>query len=241
MTSYSEGDLIIPALRVIRENSDDINTSDLRKFLERKLDPSGDDLKILSGRPDTVFTQKVRNLKSHNTLEKLGFANYNNGIWTITEEGVNYLEEIEKQMKEEIKDSLKNQGLDEDELSDEEKDNYTGIIIEEGALINKSGERRVRSSKLRSLVIEKFKDENEGELFCTVCYFNYKEKYGSLGEGYIELHHKKPIHKMNIEGTQTSIDKAIEKVTLLCANCHRMVHRKKGEILTIKELKSLID
>ncbi len=59
-----------------------------------------------------------------------------------------------------------------------------------------------------------------GHLACELCGFDYSEKYGSLGEGFIEVHHKKPISAMK-EGEETHID----DLMLVCSSCHRMIHR----------------
>ncbi len=60
------------------------------------------------------------------------------------------------------------------------------------------------------------------------------ERYGEIGDGYIEGHHTKPISEMS-ENEQTKV----EDIALVCANCHRMLHRKRPW-LSITELKNLI-
>ena len=67
MSRISETDLIPTALEVIRNNPG-IRTSELIDELARIHNPTGEDLEILDGRNDTKFSQKVRNLKSHNTI-----------------------------------------------------------------------------------------------------------------------------------------------------------------------------
>ena len=65
---------------------------------------------------------------------------------------------------------------------------------------------------------EKFRKVH-GRLFCEACAFDFQAKYGSLGEGFIEAHHVTPLN----EGPRhTSPD----DLMMLCANCHRMVHRQ---------------
>lgn len=68
---------------------------------------------------------------------------------------------------------------------------------------------------------------------CVVCGFNFKDFYGNLGEGFIEVHHIVPISENQ---TKISIDPQ-KDLTVLCSNCHRMIHRKKGLTLTVEELK----
>ncbi|MPR06503.1 HNH endonuclease [Microvirga tunisiensis] len=58
-----------------------------------------------------------------------------------------------------------------------------------------------------------------GRLSCEVCNFDFEEKYGERGRGFIEAHHLKPLHTLS-EATKTSLG----DLALLCANCHRMIH-----------------
>jgi 5-methylcytosine-specific restriction enzyme A len=60
-------------------------------------------------------------------------------------------------------------------------------------------------------------------LRCQVCDVSFAEKYGPLGEGFIEAHHLRPISLLE-EGKPVSYDVATD-FAVLCANCHRMIHR----------------
>jgi 5-methylcytosine-specific restriction enzyme A len=60
-----------------------------------------------------------------------------------------------------------------------------------------------------------------GKLSCCVCAFDFAEAYGELGEGYIEGHHTTPVSELE----EVSSTKASD-IALVCANCHRMLHRK---------------
>ncbi|WP_339516047.1 MrcB family domain-containing protein [Pseudomonas sp. RL_15y_Pfl2_60] len=57
---------------------------------------------------------------------------------------------------------------------------------------------------------------------CEVCSVNFKDRYGPIGEGYIEAHHLKPI--ASLKGSRIQMDPQ-KDFAVLCANCHRMVHR----------------
>ena len=74
-----------------------------------------------------------------------------------------------------------------------------------------------------------------GKLFCEACGFDFKAVYGPRGDGFIECHHNIPLHEDEHERITRTTD-----LSLLCSNCHRMVHRKK-DWLTIRQLKNLID
>ena len=72
---------------------------------------------------------------------------------------------------------------------------------------------------------------------CQVCGFDFGQQYGEWGEGFIEVHHLTPLggDKSAVRDTDPGKD-----LTVLCANCHRMVHRKKKMVLSIEELKQKI-
>lgn len=90
----------------------------------------------------------------------------------------------------------------------------------------------VREIKSRSISLVQLAKRHYGST-CSICNFNFGETYGELGEGFIEMHHLKPIH----EGERVS---AVEDLRPVCSNCHRMLHRG-GEILSIEELKEKIE
>jgi len=72
---------------------------------------------------------------------------------------------------------------------------------------------RLRSAKLRQIA------RMGATPNCDVCGFDFKKVYGRLGEGYIEVHHQLPLHASGPRETRLS------DLVLLCANCHRMIHR----------------
>ena len=119
MTEYSERDLILPALEIINLNHD-VATADLIKMLEEKLDPDGEDIVILKGRSDTKFSQKVRNLVSHHTIDQYGLGYIQsvqrgkNWYHTITVVGKSYLDQYSSDEVE---------GIDVDVVSDQLNEN----------------------------------------------------------------------------------------------------------------------
>jgi hypothetical protein len=56
---------------------------------------------------------------------------------------------------------------------------------------------------------------------CNVCGFSFAATYGPLGDGFAEVHHVAPLGSLDGE---MLVDPATD-VVVLCANCHRMVHR----------------
>ena len=231
---YTERELIIPALRVINENPG-CDTSVLVNQLTELINPTGHNGDIIPGRSDTYFSQKVRNLKSHDTLEELGFATYKDGQWYITNRGRNYIDEGTN-----ILESLKNQGLNVSDINDEIQD-FSKVIIEEGAVIWRTEAQRQRSEWLRNEAVKYYKGKNEGQLICSVCDFNFEETYGERGHDFIEMHHMRPVSLMDVEGEKQTFEQALNNLAPVCSNCHRMIHRNKEEMLSVEELKSLIE
>lgn len=59
---------------------------------------------------------------------------------------------------------------------------------------------------------------------CQACGIDFERQYGSLGHEYIEAHHLTPIGELP-EGVPVPQDPK-KDFAVLCANCHRMIHRK---------------
>lgn len=57
---------------------------------------------------------------------------------------------------------------------------------------------------------------------CMACDFDFETVYGSVGKGYIVIHHTTPVSAM---GADYEVDPARDLVAI-CANCHAMVHRE---------------
>lgn len=72
---------------------------------------------------------------------------------------------------------------------------------------------------------------------CAVCHFDFEERYGALGKGFIHVHHHR-LQLASISGVH-KID-PIEDLVPLCPNCHAMIHRQ-AKMLSVKELKQLIN
>jgi len=70
---------------------------------------------------------------------------------------------------------------------------------------------------------------------CLVCGFDFKKHYGVHGENYIEVHHLKPLSKL----VEKTLINPITDMTVVCANCHRMMHRKRETLFTINDLKKI--
>lgn len=118
--------------------------------------------------------------------------------------------------------------------------NETNIELTEDDEGFPEGKQKLRTHLMRERnpkVIREAKrryKEKHGRLFCQVCGFDFVKVYGDIGEDYIEGHHTKPISDSDGENVTM-----IDDIALLCANCHKMVHRKRPW-LTVNELQLLI-
>jgi 5-methylcytosine-specific restriction enzyme A len=61
-----------------------------------------------------------------------------------------------------------------------------------------------------------------GKLACEVCGFDFAKFYGDIGEGYAECHHILPL-----SSTDTTRRTKLADLAIVCANCHRILHRSR--------------
>lgn len=88
----------------------------------------------------------------------------------------------------------------------------------------------------RTLARKKKQDilDKSGNLACEACGFDFAVKYGKIGQGFAECHHNMPISELK-PGAKTKL----ENLTILCANCHRIIHIARPW-LSVQKLKSII-
>ncbi len=72
---------------------------------------------------------------------------------------------------------------------------------------------------------------------CMVCGFDFGEAYGRQGSGYIEVHHLRPVSSLK---EKTHVNPRTD-MAVVCSNCHRMIHRRKSSVLSLEELKALMN
>jgi len=71
---------------------------------------------------------------------------------------------------------------------------------------------------------------------CLACGFDFGEAYGVWGAGYIEVHH---LFSLATQDEERVVNPATDLVPV-CANCHRMFHRKKDKILNVEDIQKLV-
>lgn len=115
---------------------------------------------------------------------------------------------------------------------EDETDNYVKEGFE-GEVVYKLHKLRERDNKLTESKKSKVFKET-GMLKCEICEFDFFEKYGDLGKGFIECH-----HTIQLSTYETNQKTKIEDLSLVCSNCHRMLHRNL-ENMSIENLRNKI-
>lgn len=243
-----EKELRLPALYVIYLN-EKATTTKIKETLVEVFNPQGEDATLLKDRKDSKFTQKVRNLMSshkHNGMSQFTSKD-SSGYFSLTEDGEKLVETNLINLK-----YLFDNSFTYEESISLSTATYEGIHhrkkvyvypedykITEGKVGSKTTIIRERSQKLRNAAIEHY--TAGGTIKCYVCGFDFKDIYGKLGEGYIQMHHEKPIYQYSTDGFEEYISQAVENMKPLCANCHCMIHRNKQKLLSVTELKAILD
>lgn len=242
----TETELMLPALYLMKLNGGTITTSDLIKKLRDIMKPVGEDLQILSGRSDDKFSQKVRNLRAHGTFERFGYAEYKgaarNGYVEISSDGKAHLKQNHDILKYLLINDFSYSDLTENLRKVEANENKQKIEVFDENIIIQEGNKKLtevsvyeRSSILRNYAIQHFTIDDR--ISCSCCTFNFGDFYGeTIGKGFIEIHHTKPIFKYEKEDIQNTLRNAVNNLTPVCSNCHRMIHRNWKKPLEVQAL-----
>jgi len=102
--------------------------------------------------------------------------------------------------------------IDDNEI-DEEFSRPEGRILQKYHLWRERNPTLTRKKKEQALA-------KYGKLECELCGFDYTKIYGDVGYGFMECHHILPLHLLTKEKKTK-----LEDLMLVCANCHRMLHR----------------
>jgi len=170
------------------------------------------------------------------------YEKFKDGPWFILKKinEINPVLDIEHLKKYGLKGNIQNKRTLSDDIQNKIDNFIYGVkISSENDLISqfKDGKKAV----VYSTKYERNPKNREAAIayqgcYCHACNFNFKDKYGDLGKGFIEVHHIKPVSSLKSE---TEINPQKDLIPL-CSNCHRMIHRRKDSILTVEELKSII-
>lgn len=104
------------------------------------------------------------------------------------------------------------------------------IKFREGAAVEVLQTRYERDPRARELCLD-----HHGYK-CVVCGFDFEERYGNIGKGFIHVHH---LEQLARGGEEREVD-PIADLCPVCPNCHAMLHYKRREPLSIEALKIIL-
>lgn len=70
---------------------------------------------------------------------------------------------------------------------------------------------------------------------CQVCRMRFEDVYGDIGQDFAEAHHIIPLSRLKSAVTHT-----LDDLTTVCSNCHRMLHKMKGEREDLGKLRHIL-
>lgn len=100
----------------------------------------------------------------------------------------------------------------------------------EGAVIRVAVNKYERDPKARAACLA-----HHG-IRCAACDMSFEERYGSIGSGFIHVHHLTMISQV---GEEYVVD-PVRDLVPLCANCHNMAHRRSPLPYSPAELRQLM-
>jgi 5-methylcytosine-specific restriction endonuclease McrA len=88
--------------------------------------------------------------------------------------------------------------------------------------------RKIVTAKKRRVLAD------TGRLCCEVCDFDFEAQFGPELAGFCEVHHVVPLAEAGVVR-----DTDLSDLAVLCANCHRAIHRLGPKMPTITELRAI--
>ena len=70
---------------------------------------------------------------------------------------------------------------------------------------------------------------------CAVCGFNFGKRYGLVAEGFIHVHHLRPLSEIKI----SYVVDPKEDLRPICPNCHAVIHRRNPPF-TLGEVRDML-
>lgn len=123
---------------------------------------------------------------------------------------------------------------------------YFNDFYTDGLYDNIDEEREYHEGHVRSVLVNVYERssiarrkciEHHGES-CYVCGMNFRDRYGTLGDGFIHIHHLRPLYTI---GQDYVIDYKNDLIPV-CPNCHAMIHRiPGGESMSLEKIKNILN
>ena len=109
-------------------------------------------------------------------------------------------------------------------------DERVGGVVTEGAVKRVSVNRYECNTGARRACIAAY------GAVCAVCDLNFSDMYGTIGEGFIHVHH---LVQLSTIGTSYELD-PVNDLVPVCPNCHAMLHRGTDTPRTIDNLRQIL-
>ena len=188
-------------------------------------DRARQDLNHIAGKCDTLLNYKTQDILDVSVLDE----KCKGQLWHPQQSGIQIQDKVLPTLQELWAEVTKDYPDNpEESVLEENDDGASGIV--EGTKKSVYTTTYERDPNVRRTFLK-----GKQELKCEVCGFDFKKAYGKLGAGYIEVHHKKPVSE-GVRMTDLNNDLA-----MLCSNCHRMIHRGRDHMITVEELKGIVD
>lgn len=162
-----------------------------------------------------IYGQEIRNEIIESSPRFYPFSRFGDGLRTV--QGI-YLARCTENLYRILSHAL---GIEADTSNHEKLDSQKHLDYAEAQRLAAERYFFARNPQLRKDAIA-----NYGTT-CQICSFNFAHVYGDRGEGYIEVHHSNPLSERSEKEWTTLLKTQIKDVSVLCANCHRMIHRSR--------------
>ena len=202
---------------------------DLSEFLNRLQSKIGGDRPDKFRNPNGVYMKLMNFLRLDPNYEGKGLERGSKDeevVWNLFASNPDELRKVADSIRSFVSSSTPIPPKD--IISDDEEEG------EEGQILTRTHRYRERDTKLVKRKKERVLKE-QGTLACEVCGFDFVNVYGDQGKGFIECHHTKPVSELEV-GEKTKVS----DLSLVCSNCHRMIHRKRPW-LSVEGLKDLLN
>lgn len=146
-------------------------------------------------------------------------------LWTLAtwpEAPLDELGEFSFRMRPEVARALEELGWTKTLPAVAGMDHGSRGVFEGGRLAQYRIHRRREHGLREAKIADASTRSPDGRLRCEVpgCGFDFEERYGSIGRGYIQVHHLRPL------GIRDAPERThLADLILVCANCHSMIHR----------------
>lgn len=126
------------------------------------------------------------------------------------------------------------------------------VLLSNGFVVVKKGDtdpfpdeivEEFQEGRSQSVIVNRFERDPKARkacikhygTICFVCYFSFESRYGSIGSGFIHVHHLLPLSSIGVE----YVVDPIEHLRPVCPNCHAMLHKRLPPF-SIEELKEIL-